>query len=194
MSSCPCFCSLRFRSQLLFHGSRGCLETHHLEEAPSSDPCTVIDGHPISSRDILEESELVHVVLGDLACVIGFNIIHSPDHSVILGLPWFELYNPNIDRINWFIKEAPKNLKSKFLNVSKATVVRTICWHIDECEGVYSDCNKMLSICADLGRFTSSPKLLSLSSFCFKMASSILLLFLFFMITLMSLIFSRSSL
>ena len=38
-------------------------------------PVTVIDGRPIASGDILEESEAVRVVLGDLACVISFNII-----------------------------------------------------------------------------------------------------------------------
>ena len=85
-------------------------------------PVTVIDGRPIASGDILEVSEPVRVVLGDLACVINFNIIHSPDHSVILGFPWFELHNPDIDWINRVVKEAPKTLKSKFLNVSKATV------------------------------------------------------------------------
>ena len=85
-------------------------------------PVTVIDGRPIASGDILEESEPVRVVLGDLTCVISFNIIHSPEHSVILGLPWFELHNPNIDWINRVIIEPPKNLKSKFLKVSKAIV------------------------------------------------------------------------
>ena len=57
-----------------------------------------------------------------MACVINFNIIHSPDHSVILGLPWFELHNPDIDWINRVIIEAPKKLMSKFVNVSKAIV------------------------------------------------------------------------
>ena len=88
-----------------------------LKELPYPILVTVIDGRPITSGDILEDSEPVHVVLGDLAYVISFNIIHSPDHSVILGLPWFELRNPDIDWINRVVKEAPKTLKSKFLNV-----------------------------------------------------------------------------
>jgi hypothetical protein len=63
-------------------------------------PVTVIDGRPIASGDILDDSEEVHFVLGDLVCVINFNIIHSLEHSVILGFPWFELHNPDIDWIN----------------------------------------------------------------------------------------------
>ena len=58
---------------------------------------SVIDGRPIASGDIVEESEPIRVVLGNLACIISFNIIRSPEYPVILGLPWFELHNPEID-------------------------------------------------------------------------------------------------
>ena len=58
-----------------------------LKDLPVPAPVTVIDGRPISSGDIREESEAVRVELGDLACMIDFNIIHSPEHSVILVLP-----------------------------------------------------------------------------------------------------------
>ena len=85
-------------------------------------PVTVIDGRPIASGDILEESEAVRVVLGDLACVISFNIIHSPEQSIILGLPWFELHNPDIDWINRVIVKPPQEFAPKFVNVSKAVV------------------------------------------------------------------------
>jgi hypothetical protein len=106
----------------MFHGPRFCLETHHFEEAPFSDPVTVIDGRPIASGDLLEELEPVRVMLRDLACVICFNIIQNPQHSVILGLPWFELHNPDIDWINQVIIEPPKKHPSKSINVSKAIV------------------------------------------------------------------------
>ncbi len=46
---------------------------------------TIIDGRPISSRDVLEESEAVRAVLRSTACLIDFNVIHSPTHPVILG-------------------------------------------------------------------------------------------------------------
>jgi hypothetical protein len=58
---------------------------------------TVIDGRLIASGDIIQETEPVRIVLGDLACVIHFNVIHSPEHPVILDLPWFEHHNPKID-------------------------------------------------------------------------------------------------
>ena len=65
-------------------------------------PVAVIDGRPIASGDITEETEPIRVVLGDLACIISFNIISSPQHPVVLGLPWFELHNPRID---WRMRE-----------------------------------------------------------------------------------------
>ena len=46
----------------------------------------VIDSRTIASRDIVEESEPIRVVLGSFSCVISFNIIRSPEHPVILGL------------------------------------------------------------------------------------------------------------
>ena len=49
----------------------------YLKKLPCPTPVTVLDGRPIASRDVLEESEAVRVVLGDLACVISFNIIKS---------------------------------------------------------------------------------------------------------------------
>jgi hypothetical protein len=57
----------------------------------------VIDGHPIASGKIFEESEPIHILLGDLGCVVSFNIICNPEHPIVLGLPWFELHNPRID-------------------------------------------------------------------------------------------------
>ena len=30
-------------------------------------------------------------------CLVSFNIISSPKHPIVLGLPWFELHNLDID-------------------------------------------------------------------------------------------------
>ena len=49
-----------------------------LKKLPCPTPFIVIDARLIALGDILEELEAVHVVLGDLTCVISFNIIHSP--------------------------------------------------------------------------------------------------------------------
>ena len=57
----------------------------------------VIDGRPIASRNIIEELEPINIVLDNLVCVVSFNIISIPKHPIVLGLPWFELHNPDID-------------------------------------------------------------------------------------------------
>ena len=66
----------------------------------------VIDDCPIESSDIAKDSEPIRVVLGDLVSIISFNIIHSLEHPLILGLPWFELHNPKIDWMKRTIEES----------------------------------------------------------------------------------------
>ena len=57
----------------------------------------VVDRRPIALGNIIEESEPINIVLDNLACIVSFNIISIPEHPIVLGLPWFELHNPNID-------------------------------------------------------------------------------------------------
>ena len=83
-----------------------------LHKLPSLVSVGVIDGRPITSGDIVEESEPICVVLGNLASVISFNIISSPEHSLVLGHPWFELHKPTIDRRRRTIEEVTKQSKS----------------------------------------------------------------------------------
>ena len=64
-----------------------------LRKLPCSASVVVIDGRPIGSGNIIEESEPVNIVLDNLACVA----ISIPQHPIVLGLPWFELHNPDID-------------------------------------------------------------------------------------------------
>ena len=68
-----------------------------LSKLPCPASVVVIDGRPIASGNIIEESEPVNIVLDNLACVVSFNIISIPEHPIVLGLPWFELHNPDID-------------------------------------------------------------------------------------------------
>ena len=68
-----------------------------LRKLPVPTSVVVIDGRPIASGNIVEESEPIQVVLGSFVCVVSFNIISSPEHPIVLGLPWFELHNPDID-------------------------------------------------------------------------------------------------
>jgi hypothetical protein len=67
-----------------------------LHQLPCPVSVVVIDGRPIASGKIVEESEPVHRLLGDLGCVVSFNIIYSPEHPIVLGLLWFELHNRRI--------------------------------------------------------------------------------------------------
>ena len=68
-----------------------------LSNLPCPTTIAVIDGRPIASKDLVEESEPIRIVLGNLSCVIYFNIISKPTHPVFLALPWFGLHNPEID-------------------------------------------------------------------------------------------------
>ena len=45
----------------------------------------------------IAESKSIHVVLGDLACVISFNIHHNVKNTYVLVVPWFELHNLDVD-------------------------------------------------------------------------------------------------
>jgi hypothetical protein len=68
-------------------------QAHQISLRKLSCPASVlvIDGRPIASGNIIEESEPINIVLDNLACLVSFNIISIPE------LPWFELHNPNID-------------------------------------------------------------------------------------------------
>ena len=59
-------------------------------------PVLVVDiyGRPIASKKIEQVSEPICVAIDNMACVIYFNIITKPKHPFLLGLPWFELHNP----------------------------------------------------------------------------------------------------
>jgi hypothetical protein len=60
-------------------------------------PVEVIDGRPLASGNVMEKTQSLEVMLGDQVSHVVFNIIQCPANLVVLGLPWFELYNPNID-------------------------------------------------------------------------------------------------
>jgi hypothetical protein len=60
-------------------------------------PVEVTDERPFVSGNVVEETQLLEVMLGDQVSHIVFNIIQCPANSVVLGLPWFELHNPDVD-------------------------------------------------------------------------------------------------
>ena len=69
-----------------------------LRKRPYPTSVVVIDSRPMAFGNIVEDSKPVCVILDNLVCVISFNIISSPEHPIILGLPWFKLHNPKINR------------------------------------------------------------------------------------------------
>jgi hypothetical protein len=72
---------------------------HSLEliEKAHPTPVEVIDGRPLVSGNVMEETQPLEVMLGDQVSHIVFNIIQCPANLVVLDLLWFELYNPDID-------------------------------------------------------------------------------------------------
>jgi hypothetical protein len=76
-------------------------------------PVEVIDGWPLASGNVMEETQPLEVMLGDLVFHVVFNIIHCPANPVVLGLPWFELHNSNI---NWNLRRISSKNKKKYKN------------------------------------------------------------------------------
>ena len=87
---------------LLGFRAKSCFKDMNFDQAHwislRKNPCpvfvVVIDGFPIASRNIIEQSGPISVVLNNLVCVVSFSIISSPKHLIVLGLP---LFNLNID-------------------------------------------------------------------------------------------------
>ena len=68
-----------------------------LRKLPCPSSVGVIDGPHSAFGNIVEESKLISVVLNNLVCVVTFYTFSSPEHPIVLGLPWFELHNSDID-------------------------------------------------------------------------------------------------
>jgi hypothetical protein len=60
-------------------------------------PVEVIDGRTITSGAITHEKTPLELCIGKHAEKIVLNIISTPHHPFILGVPWLEVHNPIID-------------------------------------------------------------------------------------------------
>jgi hypothetical protein len=60
-------------------------------------PVEVIDGRTIASSAITHETTPLELCIGKHTEKIVLNIISTPHHLIILGLPWLEAHNPIID-------------------------------------------------------------------------------------------------
>ncbi len=56
-----------------------------------------LDGRPLGEGRVLRITEEVKLQIGTLHSeFIQFYVIHSPNHSIILGIPWLRTHNPHI--------------------------------------------------------------------------------------------------
>jgi hypothetical protein len=78
-------------------------------------PVEVIDGWPLVSRNVMEETHLLEVMLGDQVSHSVFNIIQCPANPVVLGLLWFESHNSDVDWSLPRISPKSKNKKKKYI-------------------------------------------------------------------------------
>jgi hypothetical protein len=78
-------------------------------------PVEVIDGWPLTSGNVMEETQPLEVMLGDKVSHVVFNIIQCPAYPMVLGLSWFELHNLDIDWSLWRISSKSKNEKKKYI-------------------------------------------------------------------------------
>jgi len=60
-------------------------------------PVEVIDGRTIASDAITHETTFLELCIGKHTEKIVLNIISTPHHPIILGLPWLKAHNPIID-------------------------------------------------------------------------------------------------
>lgn len=57
----------------------------------------VLDGHPLGEGKILSITKEVKLHIGTLhSDLIRVYFIHSPNHTIIFGLPWLQTHNPLI--------------------------------------------------------------------------------------------------
>jgi len=54
----------------------------------------VIDGRPLVSGDVTEKTKPLDAFIESHQSIIVFNVIKSPSNPVVLGLSWFDKYNP----------------------------------------------------------------------------------------------------
>ncbi len=69
----------------------------HVVKKSTPVPIEVIDGRTIVSGAITHETTPLELCIGKHTKKIVLNIISTPHHPIILGLPWLEAHNPIID-------------------------------------------------------------------------------------------------
>jgi len=95
-------------------------------------PVEVIDGRTIASGAITHETTLLELYIGKHTEKIVLNIISTPHHPIIFGLPWLEAHNPIIDwrsrtltfNAQWCTSQEPHAQKNTLSSPAKNHVVK----------------------------------------------------------------------
>ena len=88
----------------------------------------VIDGRPLVSGDVTQETKALDIYIDQYRSTVVFNVIKSPSNPMILGLSWLNRYNSNIDwkkrRIEFKLEkiESPNTQKLESLSHLKPKV------------------------------------------------------------------------
>ncbi len=75
------------------------VQQHKLKLTPCNSPMAVeaLDGRPLGEGRVSRITEEAKLLIGTLHSeFIKFYVIHSPNHPIILGLPWLRTHNPHI--------------------------------------------------------------------------------------------------
>ena len=73
----------------------------------------VIDGRPLASGNVMEIIQPLEVILGDQVSHVVFNIIQCLANPMVLGPPWFELHDLDVDWGLWRIFSKLNKKKTK---------------------------------------------------------------------------------
>jgi hypothetical protein len=85
-------------------------------------PVEVIDGRTITSSAITHETTPLELYIGKHTEKIVLNIISTPHHPIILGLPWLETHNPIIDWRSKTLTFSAQRCTSQECHVQKNTL------------------------------------------------------------------------
>ena len=118
-------------SALLDSGASACFidkdfaERHKLPLVTKKCPVSVevIDGRPLVSGDVTQETKALNIYIDQHRSTIVFNVIKSPSNPVILGLSWLDRYNPDIDWKKRKVEFKLKKIESPNMQKLKSLVI-----------------------------------------------------------------------
>ena len=98
----------------------------------------VIDGRPLVSGDVTQETKALDLYIDQHQSTVVFNVIKSPSNPVILGLSWLDRYNPDIDwkgrKLEFPSKEIQKieclNIRKLEHSVDKPKQYQPLVFHV----------------------------------------------------------------